>query len=97
MTGMRAGDFTKCKICGLGVAHTRAPLFYRVKIERMGLERQAIERTAAMEMYMGGAVRLARVFEDPIIAKPIHEGTTILVCEACALKEYPVAMLAETA
>ena len=36
MSGMKAGDFTKCRLCGKGVAHTNVPLFYRVKIERMG-------------------------------------------------------------
>ena len=96
--GMRAGDFTKCAGCGRGVAHTGLPLFWRVKLERMGINHRAVQQADAMERYMGGAVALARVFEDPEIAKPIEgiEAKTVLVCEQCAIApNKPLALLAE--
>ena len=94
---MRAGDFTKCKGCGKGMMHTGLPIFWRVKIERMGINNRAVQQADAMERYMGGAVALARVFEDPEIAKPIEgiEPQTILICEECSLKPLPLALLAE--
>lgn len=98
--GMRAGDFKKCAGCGRGVAHTGLPLFWRVKAERMGINHRAVQQADAMERYMGGAVALARVFEDPVVASPIEgvDAKTILVCEQCALDPgKPLALLAEEA
>ena len=94
--GMRAGDFTKCAGCGKGVMHTGLPLFWRVSAERMGVDYRAVQRTDAMEKYMGGAVAIARAFEDPVIAKPLS-AQTMLVCEHCALSPKPLAVLAEEA
>lgn len=93
---MRAGDFRPCVLCGKGVAHTGLPLFFRVKIERMGIDGRAIQQTHGMEQFMGGHVALARVFHDPEIAKPITEVTG-LVCEECAMVSHPLAMLSESA
>lgn len=93
--GMRAGDFKKCAVCKKGVAHTGVPLFYRVSVEHMGIDPTAVQRTDAMEKYMGGAVALARVFEDPVIASPIVPAMTILVCQNCAVEPHPLALLAE--
>ena len=107
--GMRAEDFTKCKGCGKGVAHTGLPIFWRVKIERMGIDRKAVVQTDAMERYFGGhagggmanqqALAISRVFQDPIIAKPIEgiEPVTALLCEECSLKPLPLSLIAETA
>lgn len=99
--GMRTEDFTKCRGCGKGVAHTGLPIFWRVKIDRMGIDTVAVQQTHAMEMFFGGnsqqALAVARAFQDPIIAKPIDgiDQVTVLICEECALKPFPLAMLAE--
>ena len=92
---MKAGDFTPCAICGKGVAHTGVPLFYRVRIERMGIDHRAVQHASGMEQYFGGAVAIARVFADPEIASRIGDETTILVCESCSVESHPLAMLAE--
>lgn len=103
---MRAEEFTKCKGCGKGVAHTGLPIFWRVKIERMGIDGNAVRQTDAMERYFGGhaggsmgqsALAVSRVFQDPIIAKPIDgiEPVTALLCETCSTKPLPLALLAE--
>lgn len=92
---MKAKDFKPCAFCGKGVMHAGVPLFYRIHVERMGVDGGAVQRAAAMEQYMGGHVALARVFEDPEIAKPITPGTTVLVCETCSTEPRMVAMLTE--
>jgi hypothetical protein len=82
---MKAGEITKCAVCGQGVMHDGLPLFWRVTCERMGVDLAAVKREVGMELLMGGNVALARLLgpgED--IAAPLGEPRTVLVCEACA-------------
>lgn len=95
-TAMRAGDFKLCAHCGKGVAHTGIPIFWRVTVERMGIDRIAVQQTAGMEQFFGGQVAIARAFQDPDIAKPIVPGDTFLVCERCALEPHLLAQIAES-
>lgn len=94
---MRAGDFKPCALCGKGVMHAGVPLFYRIRIETMGVDLEATRRADAMERYMGGAVALARVFEDPDIAITIVPEATALVCQSCAIEPSLIAILSEAA
>jgi hypothetical protein len=94
---MRAGDFKPCALCGKGVMHTQMPLFYRVRIERMGIDLDEVRRTDAMEKFFGGHVRIARAFQDPVLATPIGEAAHALVCEKCATQPHWLAELAERA
>ena len=87
---MRAADLTSCALCGKGVLHTGVPLFWRVAIQRMAVDRQAVQQAAGMETFFGGHVALARVFADPEIAAPFGEGRAILVCEECAAEPVSV-------
>ena len=100
--GMHRKDLQPCAICNKGVMHTGLPLFWRVRIERMGVDMQAAQRQHGMEQFFGGsgpgAVALADVFNDGApIAKPLDEAKTVLVCETCALAETHIAMLSESA
>lgn len=93
--GIKASEVTKCRLCGRGVMHAGVPLFYRVRIESMGVDLQQVQRTHGMEQFFGGAVGLARVFYDGEIAKQITPSVTSLVCQSCAIEPHLVAMLAE--
>lgn len=96
---MKAGDFKPCAICGRGMMHAGVPLFFRVKIEHMGVDLKAVERTAGLEMMFGGGVagaKLARIMgPDPDLAKPMMEPQQLLVCHPCALKPVPLLALTE--
>ncbi len=81
---MRAADFKPCVLCGKGVMHTGVPLFYRVKIERLGINVGEVQRTHGMEQFFGGAVALARVFHDPDLTEVIMPEVEMLVCEDCS-------------
>lgn len=81
---MKAKDIQKCALCGLGVMHCGLPMFWRVKLQRMGIDATAVRQTAGLEMMMG-SVALARAMgPDPDIAKPITDERTIIICEPCA-------------
>lgn len=41
---MKHRDFKPCQICGKGVMHAGSPLFMRVTVERLGVDRRAVER-----------------------------------------------------
>lgn len=93
---MRASDFKPCAACGKGVAHTGVPVFWRVHIERMGIDGVAVRQTVAMEDFFLGNIAIARAFQDPEIAKPLDKPTQVLICEACALESrLPLAVIAE--
>lgn len=94
---MKAADFKPCIMCGKGVMHTGVPLFYRVKIERLGILANEVQRTSAMEQFMGGNVAIARAFHDPELTRVVMPEVTGLVCEPCSTENYPLAMLVEHA
>lgn len=95
---MKASDFKPCAICGKGVMHSGMPLFYRVKVETMGVDSQAVRQVHGLETMLG-SVALARVMgPDPDIAKPVIEDQpTALVCQPCALEARPLLLLMERA
>lgn len=93
---MKARDFKPCAYCGKGVMHTGLPLFYRVRIERMGIDVHEVQRAHGMEQFMGGHLALARVFHDPDIATPLHDVVEAFVCEECGTKpDFLVRLLEE--
>ncbi|HYF16306.1 MAG TPA: hypothetical protein VEA40_00455 [Ramlibacter sp.] len=97
---MNRADFQPCCCCGKGVAHTGVPLFWRVRIERMGIERGAVQQQHGLEQFFGGghgAVALADVFAGGPLARPLQDSATeVLVCETCAVSSgLPLAAMAE--
>ncbi len=93
---MKAADLKPCAICGKGVMHSGVPLFYRVKVEHMGIDASAVRQVHGLETMLG-SVALARVMgPDPDIAKPIIEDQpAVLVCQPCALEPRPLLLLTE--
>lgn len=82
---MKQTDFTPCVRCHKGVMHTGLSFFYRIKIEHMGIDAQAVQRQAGLEMMMGGHAQLANVMganED--MGLPIGDASTGLLCHKCA-------------
>lgn len=92
---MKAADFKPCVMCGKGVMHTGIPLFYRVKVERFGILANEVQRTHAMEQFMGGHVAIARVFHDPELTQSVMPEISGLVCESCSVRPTMLAGLVE--
>lgn len=88
---MKAGDLENCVLCGQGMMHAGMPLFWRITLQRMGVDMAAVQREAGLEMMMGGHVALARIMgpnED--IAAPIGAERTVLVCERCSSRHTSI-------
>lgn len=95
---MQRKDFKPCAGCGKGVMHTGLPLFYRVRVERMGVDRTAAQRQHGLEQFLG-SVALADVMGDgaPVASPLANAPCELLLCEACAVDPNapPLAALIE--
>lgn len=88
-------ECAECNICGNKIGDLGIPLFYRVRIQRYGLKRDAIMRQDGLAQYLGGHSLLAQVMgpnED--MAEMIFEKE-ITVCEKCSTEETCLAIMAE--
>lgn len=85
-----------CSLCRNPIGHTGLPLFWRVTIERFGVEMGAVQRQSGFAMMLGSADLAAAMGPDEDMAKPVHEPIVLTVCETCAVEcDLPVAALAE--
>lgn len=77
--------FATCSLCGKPILASGLPLFYRVTIERFGVDVHAVQRQQGLTMFLGGHAMIAAAMgPDEDMAKPLMEPTTIAVCELCA-------------
>lgn len=87
---MKHKDFKPCQLCGKGMMHAGHPLFLRVTVERLGIDRKAVERAHGLELMMGGNALLANVMgPDEDLAKVIDGKKNMLVCGSCAGEPLP--------
>lgn len=85
-----------CARCSKAIGHTGLPLFWRVSIERFGVDLNAVRRQSGLEQFMGNVQLAAVMGPDEDLAKPMMEKKTITLCERCAIDApTPIAMLAE--
>ena len=83
---VRRSEIKPCALCRKPLMHTGVPLFWRVTVERFGVDAQAVRTVAGLETHFGGNTALANVFAgDPAIGKSICEPVHLLVCEDCIL------------
>jgi len=78
-----------CGICNKPIGASGVPLFYRVRIERYGLNAKALQRQQGLTMVLGGHAPLAAVMgpnED--MADKIFSAE-VTVCETCS-SEKPI-------
>ena len=77
-----------CGICGKPFGHTGFPAFWRVRIERHGVDAGAVTRQQGLAMMMGGNAALAMAMgPDEEMTKPLMDPMEMTVCERCALEQ----------
>jgi hypothetical protein len=95
MNEIELRKYARCSLCGLKIGHTHLPLFYRVTVERFGINMNAVRRQAGLEQMLGN-VAIAQVMGlGEEMTKPLMDKITLSICEDCSLKPTFVAHLAE--
>ncbi len=79
---MKQNEFKKCALCKRGVMHSGMPIFFRVTVERMGIDLAAVQRQHGLEMMIGPLA--AAMGTDDDLAKSIDSERNIIICEECA-------------
>lgn len=98
---MKANELRPCDLCGKGLMHSGVPLFFRLTVERLAVDPQAIRERVGLATMFGntpGAGAIAEVFASRSdVATPFVERHELLVCENCAIDPHCVHSLAEAA
>jgi hypothetical protein len=89
-----------CSLCGKKAPECGVPLFYRVRIERWGIDLGAVRRQSGLELMFGGtagaAIALAQAMgADEDMAHHVMDPVAITVCETCSHKSHPLGVLVE--
>ncbi len=78
-------ELAECANCKKKLGETGMPLFFKVTIERYGLNKPALDRLQGMTQFFGGHAQLASVMgADEDLAKRISGPRTVMICESCA-------------
>lgn len=86
---MKAKDLRPCDGCGDVLTSNGVPMFYRARVETMGVNINAVRRQVGLGMMIGNAA-IARVMgPDEDMAKPVVPAEDLILCRECAL-EYSV-------
>jgi hypothetical protein len=83
-----------CGVCHKKIGNSGFPMFWKITVERFGLDAKALERQQGLGMMIGGT--LAQVMgSDDEMTIDLMEPKVISVCETCAGKPISVYQLAE--
>ncbi len=82
---MKQRDLKPCSACGKGVMNAGIPIFYRFKMDTMGVDADAVRQVHGLEEVMLGNVAIAQALgPDPDIVKEI-DSKEIILCHSCMM------------
>lgn len=87
--------YATCSMCGQKIGHTGLPLFWRVTVERFGIDHAAVARQQGLAMFLGNAAIAGVMGPDETMAQPVMDPVTLSVCETCVIEQTCIAQLAE--
>ena len=88
-------ESAKCGVCEKGFGHTGIPLFWRITIERFGIDITAVQRQDGLAAMLGSSPLANVMGTDADMTKPMMDPVKVTICEDCIMKPVIVAMLAE--
>lgn len=88
-------ELAVCAACRKRIGHTGLPLFYRVTIERFGVDLRAVQRQGGLEQMLGNVVLAQVMGPDDEMAKAVMDPVQVSICESCSTAPVMVAALAE--
>ena len=75
-----------CSLCHRKIGHQMVPLFWRLTVERFGIDLAAMLRQDGLTALLGGNAEIARVMgPDEDLARPVIDPVVLTVCESCML------------
>lgn len=94
---MKESELRACAICALcakPIGASGVPLFWRVTVERFGVDLRAIRRQDGLAAVLGGHAALAQVMgPNDDMTVTLMQPVKLTVCETCAM-EQRIAMIA---
>lgn len=76
-----------CDICRQPIGHTGLPLFWRVTVERFGIDLRAVRRQDGLTAMLGGNAMIAQhMGANEDMAKSLMT-VVLTVCESCAMEQ----------
>lgn len=86
-----------CSLCRKKIGECGLPFFFRLKVERFGVNLNAVRRQTGLAMMMGGNAILAQAMgPDEDMTMPLMDPLVLVVCEKCSMeRDMPIAALAE--
>lgn len=85
-----------CALCRKKILHVGLPLFWRVTVERFGVDVRSMRRLDSLGTMLGSQALASVMGPDDTLAKPMMDPVVLAVCEDCATaSDLPVAALAE--
>jgi len=85
---MKQDELRPCSFCGKGVMHEGIPIFYRIKLDTMGVDSGAVQRQVGLEGMLGGGQGSAAVafhmgLQEDIAT--VADSSEKIVCHSCFL------------
>lgn len=88
-------ESAKCGVCEKGFGDTGVPLFWRITIERFGVDMTAVRRQDGLAQMLGSSVLANVMGADEDMTKPTMDPVKVTICEDCIMKPVIIAALAE--
>jgi len=70
------------------------PLFWRVRIERYGIDLAAVQRQTGLALLLGNSALALAMGPDEEMTTPLMEPVMLTVCEKCGTRDTSIAYLA---
>lgn len=83
-----------CALCGRLIGASGLPLFWRVRIERYGLDLAAVQRQTGLALLLGNSALALAMGPDEEMTTPLMEPVMLTVCESCGTRDTSIAYLA---
>ena len=83
-----------CDCCAKKISHTGLPIFWRVKVERFGIDATAVKRQQGLTDIIGNAALAMVMGPDEDMTIDLMEPKTMTLCESCVVS-VPIAICLE--
>lgn len=87
-------ESARCALCGQLIGLAGLPLFWRVRIERHGIDLAAVRRQTGLALLLGNADLAMAMGPDEEMTTQLMEPVTLTVCETCGTRDTSIAYLA---